>query len=311
MVPSDIAGVFSRYFIVGFFLPAFFVLIGLSQALTNSFLPAAYKDLGGGAQIAVLGGTGLLLGLLLVGLNWQIFRLYEGYPIAERKDRRFIGVFHRALIARQKAIFKRLEATRDNETADPEARGRAAWRLDRDFPPAIRDLLPFRFGNAVLAFESHAMKRWGLDSIAAWPRIDMLLSERESELQANSRSEAAFFVNGSLLLLIAGLILIGDQIADGALNGIALLLYLIPFLGAALLARWSVGAATRWGNAVRSAIDLHRFDLYERLGVRHPTSFTDERECVAEHINQTLIYGSPLPDEIFESPQHKEKEEQS
>ena len=31
------------------------------------------------------------------------------------------------------------------------------------------------------------MKRWGLDSVAAWPRIDMLLSEREAELQANAR----------------------------------------------------------------------------------------------------------------------------
>jgi len=34
--------------------------------------------------------------------------------------------------------------------------------------------MPTRFGNAVLAFETYAMKRWGLDSVPVWPRIDML-----------------------------------------------------------------------------------------------------------------------------------------
>lgn len=299
MAPSDVAGVFSRYFIVGFFLPAFFALVGLSQTLTDPFLPADYRNLSGGAQIAVLGGAGLLLGLLLVGLNWQIFRLYEGYPLAERKDRLVTGLFYRLFVARQRMIFKRLETTRDNSSADIEARGYAAWRLDRDFPPNSSDLMPFRFGNAVLAFETHAMKRWGLDSIAAWPRIDMLLSEREGEQQANSRSEAAFFVNGSLLLFLAGLVLLAGQIAHSPLSGVALLLYLVPFLGAALMTHWSVGAATRWGNAVRSAIDLHRFELYEKLGVRRPVSFTDERENVAAQINQMLVYGQPIPDEYF------------
>jgi hypothetical protein len=28
----------------------------------------------------ILGATGVLLGLLLLGLNWQVIRLFEGYP---------------------------------------------------------------------------------------------------------------------------------------------------------------------------------------------------------------------------------------
>lgn len=71
MSPSDVAGVFSRYFIVGFFLPAFFTLVGLSQALTVSFLPSGYRSLSGGAQIAVLGGAGLLLGLLSMAIGFS------------------------------------------------------------------------------------------------------------------------------------------------------------------------------------------------------------------------------------------------
>jgi hypothetical protein len=303
MAPSDVAGVFSRYFIVGFFLPAFFALVGLSQTLTSAFLPSIYRDLGGGAQIAALGGAGLLLGLLLLGLHWQIFRTYEGYPLVERRGHPYIDWLRMILVARQEKIFQKLVDIRDDQSKDAEARGHAAWKLDREFPASSGDLLPTRFGNAVLAFESHSKRRWGLDSVAAWPRIDMLLSEREAELQANSRSEAAFFVNGSLLLAISGLVLLADQIVNCPLSGIALALYLIPFLTAVLMARWAVGAATRWGNVVRSAIDLHRFELYDRLGVRRPHSFTDEREGVAEHVSQLLVYGHLIPDDFFEDPE--------
>ncbi len=36
---SDVAGVFSRFFIVGFFLPAFFALIALAQLATSALVP--------------------------------------------------------------------------------------------------------------------------------------------------------------------------------------------------------------------------------------------------------------------------------
>jgi hypothetical protein len=308
MAPSDVAGVFSRYFIVGFFLPAFFSLVALSLALTDSFLPSVYRDLSSGGQIAALGGTGLLLGLILLGLNWQVFRLYEGYPLFERRGRRPLSWVYALMIARRKATLERLQHTRD-ESSDSGAASTAAWKLDREFPVSAERLLPTGFGNAVLAFETHAMKRWGLDSVAVWPRIDMLLSERESELQANSRSEAAFFVNTSLLLVAAGLLLIVDQLVAEPLCGLALLVYFAPFLLAVLMAHWAVGAATRWGNTVRSAIDLHRFGLYEKLGVRMPTSFSDERDGVAARVNQLFLYGTAIPDEYFNAPSPDDKEE--
>ena len=38
---KDVTGVFSRYFVVGFFLPSFFALIVLSQTVTGHLLPPA------------------------------------------------------------------------------------------------------------------------------------------------------------------------------------------------------------------------------------------------------------------------------
>jgi hypothetical protein len=301
MLPSDVAGIFSRYFVVGFFLPAFFSAVGLSTAATTTFLPTAYQHLSGGAQIAVLGGVGLLLGLLLVGLNWQVFRLYEGYPLNEHQSLFAVGWLRSLLIWKQRRSFDSLMATRENSLMSDDERGEAAWRLDRAFPPSREEIMPTSFGNAVLAFESHSRTRWGLDSIVAWPRIDLLLTEREGEQQANARSEAAFFVNGSLLTFLSGGVLIADQLADSSLKNLELLLYLIPFLMGFLLMKWSVGAAVRWGSTVRSAIDLHRFDLYEKLGIRAPTGFSDEFD-VADKLSQKLLYGYEISDDYFRPP---------
>ena len=66
---SDVAGVFSRKFIVGFFIPAFFVVLGLTQLVDERTLPAAYLDASGGAQVLIVGGFALIVGLLLSGLH--------------------------------------------------------------------------------------------------------------------------------------------------------------------------------------------------------------------------------------------------
>lgn len=299
MSPKDVAGVFSRYFIVGFFLPAYFVLVGLSRSLTADFLPSFYEDHHSEAtQLLILGGVALLLGLLLLGLNWPIYRTVEGYPLMERSDRWYVAWLIGPMRKRERKRFRGLCAIRDSETEPRDKRGAAAWRLDREFPPAEESVLPTRFGNAVRAFEFHATTRWGLDPIGAWPRIELLLSDPEGEQQATAKSDVAFFINGSLLATAAGLTLVANEIVSTPLDRLAVALLLIPFGLSYLLYRFSVGAAIRWGTVVRATVDLHRLTLYERLGVRQPKHFTDEREVVAPAINGALVYGFPIPDEL-------------
>lgn len=81
MSPSDVAGVFSRYFIVGFFLPAFFALAVLAFGLSSDALPNRFENYGDAGKIAVVGGAAILLGLALLGLNYQVLRAFEGYPL--------------------------------------------------------------------------------------------------------------------------------------------------------------------------------------------------------------------------------------
>jgi len=295
---TDVAGVFSRYFVVGFFLPSFFWLLILSQTLSLAWLPDLYEKASSAAEVLVVGGAALLLGLLLLGFNWQIYRAAEGYPLWNRRDRQPFKAICDFFIVRERKRFDELQTERDDEKKANDLRANAASRLDYLFPERAA-VLPSRFGNAIRAFESHAYKRWGLDTVAAWPRIEALLEDREAELNADARGEVAFFVNTALLTLASGLLLVGDQIANQPLDWPSTTAYLVPFLVVYPLYRGACGAAVRWGSAVRSSTDLHRLDLYEKLGVRRPINFEDERKVIAPAVNEALVYGYPIPKDLF------------
>ncbi len=71
------------------------------------------------------------------------------------------------------------------------------------------------------------------------------------------------------------------------------LLYAIPFVVVYALYRMSIGPAVRRGAVVRASIDLHRLEVYENLGIRKPSSFSNERE-LGKAVGQLLLYGEPL-----------------
>lgn len=210
---SDIAGVFSRLFIVGFLLPAFFVLLVVSQLVTSDFLPAIYDSSGNATRVLLIGGAALLVGLLLLGLNYPILRLYEGYPLRELVDRPGLRWLYRLICTPERNRFGDLTGVLNSETKSNAEKGKAAWVLDRHFPIEAEQILPTRFGNAVQAFEHHSLRRWGLDAIPAWPRIELMLTEDQREVQNDARSEVALFVNGALLAVVGGLSLIADGVS--------------------------------------------------------------------------------------------------
>jgi hypothetical protein len=298
---KDISGVFSRYFIVGFFLPAFFGLIALATMVTHHLYPSGYHPRTEGG-ILVLGGTALLGGLLLLGLNYPIVRLFEGYFLESTNGLRPLG---RLLVRIQQRSFDRLAAEKElatkKDASDEEIyRGAVAWRkLDWAFPFKRGRVLPTRFGNAVRASEDYAFSRWRLDAIAIWPKIEPLLSEQERELHSNAKTDVVFFLNSTVTSIAVGLTLIVDAIGNAPLSAAYAWLYALPFLVAYVFYRFSIGAAERWGTETRASIDLHRLELYERLGIRRPLSFNDEREHVARPLNRFSLFGEELPDDLW------------
>jgi hypothetical protein len=170
-------------------------------------------------------------------------------------------------------------------------------RLERMFPPAKGYLLPTRLGNVLRSFEYHSDVRWGLSGLAAWPRVAALLTDRERDLHADAETDFMFFVNCSACsALLVPTLAIGRWGAAPPLWGPG------PSVAAALasygLYRAAVIAAVSWGTEVRASLDLHRLELYQRLGVRSPASFSDER-FIAWHVTRMIELGEPLPDRLW------------
>lgn len=296
---GDVAGVFSRYFIVGFVLPSFFALVALAQIVDDSFLPAVYRSADDGPRVLIIGGAAVFVGLVLLGLHYPILRLYEGYPLAARADGRYVGRLCKLLMRRQEKLFAAAKAACEDEVATPVARRTAKWRMDLRFPwDAEGLLLPTGFGNALRAFERHSRSRWGLNAVAAWPGIEMLRTPDEIEVHTDARGDVAFFVNGSLLAALGGLTLLADAVIGAHPAWYSAPLYAIPFVLAGALYVSAIGAVIRWGSAVRASMDIHRRELYEKVGLRKPKDFTDERNVIAPALNAALLRAEPIPDEL-------------
>jgi hypothetical protein len=184
----------------------------------------------------------------------------------------------------------------------------AAMSYDQRFPADACRMLPTRLGNAIRAFESHADARYGLDGALVWPRIEMLLSEEERAVINDTRTDVAFFLNCALAVFVLSTwILVDHVVAHPNMDSVEVLFVELPtwvwWLAATVVAAvpvyrtsrlLAVTAAYRWGTPTRAAVDLHRLELYDRLGLRRPTTTDDER-ALSLAVNRWLGSGENPP----------------
>jgi hypothetical protein len=103
----------------------------------------------------------------------------------------------------------------------------------------------------------------------------MLMTQDERAPLVEAKTDVNVFLNGIVGAVLVGLTLIVDEAVHRPLPWTLSWIYLAPFVLAWLLYLPMPGAAARWGTEVRSAMDLKRLDLYDRLGVRRPLSPSD------------------------------------
>jgi hypothetical protein len=293
---SDITGLFSRPFIIGFYVPVLVGLAAIRECLSRAAIPDAYAGYQPLTQLLVLAGLAIPVSLLLSGLNYGLIQLYEGYPLYDRRDRFGWRGLYRAMQSRRVAEHRHLTALKHSPEPSPE-RTQAAWTLDRAYPEQETHVLPTRLGNAIRAFEDHSRSRWGLDGIGAWPRIAALLSDREQELTSNAKSDFDLLLNGSTMAVAAGAVVLADAVVNRTFPALAYLVPPLALVVAYVLYRWSVGAAVRWGSQVRANVDLHRLELYRLVGVLTPETDAAER-TVTTALNRCFLFGVPLPDAV-------------
>ncbi|WP_105969182.1 hypothetical protein [Streptomyces geranii] len=176
----------------------------------------------------------------------------------------------------------------ESSNAEIQAAGLAGTRLRRAFPPAEL-IRPTALGNVLAAMEWQAGEPYGLDAVVAWPRLYPVLGEptlivvtdRRNTLDGAARlsvTMAATAVTSAALLLPAA--------------GWWTCLALLPLAVARVAYAGAVRAALAYSECVRTAFDLHRFDLLTALHLPLPADPEAERALNRE-LSSAWRQGTP------------------
>jgi hypothetical protein len=300
----DIGAIFSRSFVIGFFIPAA-VFLSVATYLTYLWYePTLFDEVS--TQDVVLAVTGLsaALAFLLQGLwNPIVVFLFQGYLSEARAGLRYYITWplYRLLLIAQTLRFQALRRQLEDPKETVRTRSYVAWQLDRRYPQGPDRVLPTRFGNAVRASEDYSLYRWGVDNAALWPRLEALLSDREKELIEEENAQVAFFLNSCLSVTSISLwYILHNLIIHPDVETLTIIIVVGLFVASYLLYYLGVEAVIRWGTRVRVAVDLHLRELYRTLGISIPSDFADERERLGPMLSQFFLYGSPMDRELWD-----------
>lgn len=272
----------NRFFVVHYlptYAAALFLLIlvwagapGPVLDFNRAWRTAATLGLG---QTLLLAVAVTLVALATQPLQLVITRVFEGYwprwlePVAAKRRRSFSNVHH--TLETESAVHGDPPSPVQAQTA-----GVAGARLRTFFPPPDR-IRPTRLGNVLAAAEYAAGSDYGWDAVVAWPRLYPLLGEKVRAVVDDRRTALDSMVRLSAVTAVTAAASLGLLCESGwwiALAGIPAALSVVARVSA-------LHAAIAYGEAIRSAFDLHRFDLLQALHLPLPPDGETERHTSA------------------------------
>jgi hypothetical protein len=217
-------------------------------------------------------GIGLLIVLVAFGLETlqtPIVRLFEGYW----GDAGPMGWLAGKRTEHWRKRREKLVGGSYSESADDrESILRADRRLQAEFPARER-VLPTRLGNLLRAAEDSVGQRYGLQTVAVWPRLYPFIGTTLKAALDDVRDRLDTALRWSCYLLF------------GAIVSAALLLqYPLWWLLPATLTLLALGAyvsacttAKGYGVLLATAFDLHRFDMLRAMRISLPADEAEEK----------------------------------
>ncbi|MFF0018089.1 hypothetical protein [Streptomyces sp. NPDC005374] len=256
----------ARFFLVDYlptYTGAIFVLVliwagapGNAPDFSDAWRTIA--DLGTGEVLAIV--LAVTLGTVLGHpLQLALMRVLEGdWPRSVVRVTRHAERWRRARLASRTRL---PQGDTEPTEAQIQESGRAGTRLRRSFPPEglVR---PTALGNVLAAMEWEAGEPYGLDAVVAWPRLypalgsntRLIVDDRRNTLDGAARLAATMTVTA----IVAASLLLPH-------GGWWTFLALVPLAIARLAYVGAVRAALAYGECVRTAFDLHRFDMLRAL----------------------------------------------
>lgn len=282
--------------------------------LINAYFifPAFFKfDLTGLEATTLIISVSLVLSYLFQSMNYPMIRLLEGYKLQERRPLFQMRKYQRAILESKQqqlvALDKRIADLSSELPADIDQPGRysrqtiASWPVDRvnalvewrdkiqeraairalleaNFPSNERAVLATRLGNVIAAFEEYPYTRYGMDSIALWPRLlPILRKSTYMDFVVQEKSTFDFLLYMLVVVIVLGIELAYLQAFIGSLLLFFLIIALTVF-AVAILYQALVVSARQWGITVRVAFDLHRDSLFSAFRLKRVNSFDEERQ---------------------------------
>jgi hypothetical protein len=296
---GELPKIFDRNFAIGFFLPAA-AFVGVSLGLVSGFgLSAKLPD---GFQAVNLtsttlsGLTALLGGVMLLVLNYEIYRILEGY--GQYNPMKLLGGIEKRRfknhVKQVEALNQKLRAYRSaGEDFPPELRSKRnvlMWRMAERFPSKESELLPTAMGNTIKAFEEYSRIMYGLDIIAGWSRLNAVIPKDYREMIDTAKAVTDFWLNLWLLGILIVVEYFGLVIHAGSWK-------IIWFPPAAILVAWIAksrarAAAVDWGDLIKASVDSFIVELRKKLDFPAPAD-TDEERRLWQDFSRAMLYKDP------------------
>lgn len=305
LVVGDIAKLFSKDFLVGFFLPASGFLAG-ALALYRQFMPPplpALKSvstlLQDGQTITLLFIMAWVVAVLLIALNRFLIRLLEGYHLLGRTPLIYLERWRFDRLLKkieevEETYREEAEVDKDGE-ASPQTKARYNELLRRrhmHFPPNREHVLPTSFGNTIRAFEQYSKAMYEADSIPIWTRLLGVMPAEYQQMLEGRSAQLDFAVNSfflTLLLTVEYSILVYRTGDLSWLYGVgAVLVGLLVFFY-----EMAIGNAIQYGNAFKASFDLYRLDLLTKMGFKPPKNLSEEKGMWAK-VSRSFLYWEEL-----------------
>jgi hypothetical protein len=231
-------------------------------------------------------------GVVVQRLTQPALRLLEGYwPswLDPARDRLVLRAERR--IVSEEAEWQRLAQT-VLSTATPTGKSFRAFRsLDhrrRRRPSTPADLMPTALGNILRAAECRPAAKYGLDAVAVWPCLWLLLPDQARQELAAGRMALETSVGSMLWGALFLIFTPWAPLAAPAGLAVAIAAFLL----------WIPARAEVFADLLESAFDLYRGNLYRQLRWPLPTAPEDE-PAEGRQLTSYLWRGSEAPAPIF------------
>jgi hypothetical protein len=306
---SAISGQFGKPLILGTLLPvtvALFVLLALVAPQISPNLPflVPLETLGKEWQALVFSIAAVILSGLLVNLNGAIIRFYEGYPwqktwIGQRRSDFFKREVDLLEVRRINLLsfLRWLPAEHPLEAAVSGRLGRVVESLKHNYPTTRSSVMPTRLGNGIRSFENYPRDQYGISAIPVWPRLIAVIPKEYAAALDDEKTTFDFLINSSLLTGIMALVVISLGALDFS-RGQAWgnqALWLVEACSLAALCRFfyrqAIPQAVTWGELVRGAFDLYRWDLLAKMGYQQKPETREEERRLWRAISTQLLFG--------------------